>query len=78
MPPKPRYVPVSTLARFAADPEAFSQPRTRAMEKAAARGVRWHENLGGGGNGRTAGRWVAVAITLFLIAAVAAGLLLAP
>lgn len=78
MPPKPRHVPVSALARFASDPEGFSKPRTRSMEKAAAHGIRWHESLAGDRPGTTSGRWVVVAAALFLIAAVAAWLLLAP
>ena len=78
MPPKPRHVPVSALARFAADPDAFSKPRTRAMERAAAHGIRWHDSLAGGRPGTTPGRWVAMAATLFLVAAIAAWLLLAP
>ena len=78
MPPKPRHVPVSALARFAADPDAFSKPRTRAMERAAAHGIRWHESLVGDRSGTTPGRWVAMAATLFLVAAIAAWLLLAP
>ncbi len=77
MPPKPRHVPVSALARFAADPETFSKPRTRAMEKAAAHGILWHERRASGRRGRRPGWWVAVATALFLVAAVAAGLLLA-
>ena len=78
MPSKPRHVPVSALARFAADLEGFSKPRTRAMEKAAAHGIRWHESLAGDRPGTTPGRWVAIAATLFLVSAIAAWLLLAP
>ena len=72
-----RTVPVSALARFAADPHTFSRRRTRAMEKAAEHGIRWHEQLGRGRPGPTPGRRVAVAVALVLVAA-AAALLLAP
>ena len=79
MPSKPRHVPVSALARFAADPEAFSKPpRTRSMEKAAAHGIRWHERLAGGRAGVTPGKRLAIAATVFLAAAIAAWLVLAP
>lgn len=78
MPPKPRHVPVSALARFAADPDAFSKPRTRAMEKAAAHGIHWHESLSGGRPGTRPGRWVAIAATIVLVGAIAAWLLLVP
>ena len=78
MPRKPRHIPVSTLARFAADPEAFSKPRTRSMGRAAAHGVRWHESLAGGRAGMTPGKRLAIAATVFLAVAAAAWLLLAP
>ena len=77
MPPKPRHVPVSALASFVSDPEAFSKPRTRAMEQAAAHGIRWHESLAGGRRGPSLGRKVAIAAILVIAAVFAAGLLLA-
>ncbi len=77
MPPKLRHVPVSALASFAADPEAFSKPCTRSMERAAAHGIRWHETLAGGRRGPRPGWWVAIAAILFFAAVFAAGLLLA-
>ena len=78
MPPKTRHVPVSTLARFAVDPDAFSKPRTRSMGRAAAHGVRWHESLAGDRPGTIPGRWVMIAATILGAAAIAAWLLLAP
>ena len=78
MPPKPHHVPVSTLARFAADPDGLLQPRTRAMEKAAAHGVRWHEQLGRGGGRRASGWGGWLVAGVFLVAAIAAWLFLAP
>ena len=37
-------IPVSTLARFAADPESFTA-RHRKTSAAARHGIRWHEAL---------------------------------
>ena len=44
----PGPIPVSTLARYAANPEGFTTSaahRTAAMDRAAAHGIRWHERL---------------------------------
>ena len=71
-----KNVPVSTLARFVADPAAFSRPQTRAMEKAAAHGIRWHELLGRTRPGSAAGRVLAVTCLLAVLATVAVWLLL--
>ncbi|MDE0240653.1 MAG: hypothetical protein OXI95_11935 [bacterium] len=39
-----RLIPVSTLARFAADPHGFRN-RQRTSTAAARHGIRWHERL---------------------------------
>ena len=68
----PRHLPVSTLARYAADPEGFFCPPTAAMKRAAAHGIRWHDRLGGGG--RPAVMWiVSVGILLAIGAAILFG-----
>ena len=44
----PSPIPVSTLARYAANPEGFMSSdarRTAAMDRAAEHGIRWHERL---------------------------------
>ena len=64
----PRLIPVSTLARYAAQRDA---PETvRGFDaRAAQHGVRWHENLAAAGRRPAGARWAWVAIIAVAIAA---------
>ena len=71
-------IPVSTLARYAANPEGFTTSvsrRTAAMDRAAEHGIRWHERLGAEPR-RTRSRPWRWAVLLILTTAAAVLLLL--
>ena len=68
MPPQPRHVPVSTLARFAAEIDGFRPPQ-RTNTSATEHGIRWHERLAGAPRSTRLWPWV-----VFGAAAVAAAL----
>ena len=57
----PGPIPVSTLARYAANPVGFTTSadhRTAAMDRAAAHGIRWHERLATAPRRSRPWRWV--------------------
>ena len=57
----PRPISVSTLARFAANPEGFMSSDARriaAMDRAAEHGIRWHERLATAPRRSRPWRWV--------------------
>ena len=69
----PGPIPVSTLARYAANPEGFTTSpgrRTAAMDRAAEHGIRWHERLGVEPDHRRSRTW-RWALLLILTAAAA-------
>ena len=68
MPPQPRHVPVSTLARFAAEIDGFRSPQ-RTNTSATQHGIRWHERLAGPPRSTRLWPWV-----LFAVTAIAAAL----
>ncbi|MCY4607880.1 MAG: hypothetical protein OXD40_04695 [bacterium] len=56
----PKPIPVSTLARFAADPDGF-RSRRRTGAAAARHGIRWHERLASAPRPVRMGPWLAIA-----------------
>ena len=70
----PRLIPVSTLARYAAQRDTPGTVRDF-NARAAQHGIRWHENLAAAGRRPAGARWAWAAIMALAIAA-AAGLLI--
>ena len=62
MQPQSRHVPVSTLARFAAELDGSHSPQ-RTNTSAMQHGIRWHERLAGAPRGTRLWPWLVFGVT---------------